>query len=256
MPFTPSHVALVVPLMVSPTVRRFVDPWALALGAMVPDLPLFLPFLPDYTDWHSWAGVVTIDLAAVLLLTPLFHFVLRDPLISLLPPSLAGRAARLVPSRPAFLPMVAGGVIGAASHILWDSFTHSTGPAEWGPWLSVSVLGVIPLFRLLQYVSSVIGLTVVVGWGWRGLAGMPATAVPDRLRLAPRVRWTVLGACAAGVVAGAVLWPLVDRPSPELGLPSVITKTGAGTVVGLCLVLVSYAVVWQVGRRMALSEGA
>ncbi|SDM68388.1 DUF4184 family protein [Nonomuraea jiangxiensis] len=256
MPFTPSHVALVVPLMVSPRVRRFVDPWALALGAMVPDLPIFLPFLPDYTDWHSWAGVVTLDLAAVLLLLPLFHLVLRDPLISLLPPSLAGRAALLVPYRMAVLPMAAGGVVGAASHVLWDSFTHSTGPMEWGPWLSVSVFGVIRLFRLLQYVSSAVGLAVVVWWGWRGLARMTATAVPDRLRLAPRVRWTVLAAAAFGIVAGAVLWPLVDEPVPELGLPSVITKTGAGTVVGLCLVLACYAVVWQVLRRMAVSEGA
>ncbi|TMR94810.1 DUF4184 family protein [Nonomuraea basaltis] len=253
MPFTPSHMAAVVPLISSPRVRRFVDPWALAMGAMVPDLPIFLPFLPDYTNWHSWAGVVTIDLFAVLVLVPLFHAVFRDPLISLLPPSLAGRAALLAPDRLRPLPIAAGAVIGAASHVLWDSFTHSTGPTEWGPWLSVSVFGVIRLFRLLQYTSSVIGLAAVVWWGWRELSRMAPMAVPDRLKISPRLRRVVMAAASAGVVAGAFLWPLVDEPSPALGLPSVITKTGAGTVIGLCLVLACYAVAWQVRRRMAVS---
>jgi hypothetical protein len=255
-PFTPSHMAAVVPLISSARVRRFVDPWALAMGAMVPDLPIFLPFLPERADWHSWTGVVTVDLVAVLVLLPLFHGFLRDPLISLLPPSLAGRAALLSPERLRPLPVVAGALIGAASHILWDSFTHSTGPAEWGAWLSVSVFGVIRLFRLLQYASSAAGLAVVVWWAWRELSRMAPAPVPDRLTISPRLRWAVLAAGAAGVVAGALLWPLVDEPSPELGLPSVITKTGAGTVIGLCLVLVGYAAVWQVRRRMAVSEGA
>lgn len=256
MPFTPSHMAVMVPLMSSARVRRFADPWALALGAMVPDLPIFLPFLPDYTNWHSWLGVVTIDLAAVLVLLPLFHVVFRDPLISLLPPSLAGRAALVTPDRLRPLPIAVGAVIGAASHVLWDSFTHSTGPAEWGAWLSVSVFGVITLFRLLQYTSSVIGLAVMVWWVWRGLSRMAPAAVPDRLRIAPRVRRAVMASASVGVVAGALLWPLVDEPNPAFGLPSVITKTGAGTVVGLCLVLTCYAAVWQVRRRMAVSEGA
>jgi hypothetical protein len=181
--------AAVVPLLASSRVRRFADPWALALGAMVPDLPLFLPFLPDYTDWHSWSGVVTLDLAAVLVLLPLFHVVFRDPLVTLLPAALAGRAALLAPERLRLLPMAAGAVIGP-------------------------------------------------------------------LRISPRARWSVLTACAAGTAAGALLWPLVDEPSPELGVPSVLTKTGVGTLIGLCLVLTCYAVVWQVRRRMTVSEGA
>ncbi|WP_043630285.1 DUF4184 family protein [Nonomuraea candida] len=256
MPFTPSHIAAVLPLIASRRMRRFVDPWALALGAMVPDLPVFLPFLPDYSDWHSWLGVVTIDPLAVLILLPLFHLVLRDPLIALLPAALAGRAALLIPDRLRVLPMAVGGVLGAATHVLWDSFTHSTGPAEWGAWLSVSVFGVIRLFRLLQYASSAIGLAVVVWWGWRGLTRMAAAPVPERLRLTRRARWTVLAASCAGVLSGALFWPLIDEPNPKFGIASVITKTGAGTVIGLALVLLCYALVWQVRRRVAVSTRA
>ncbi|MFI6919902.1 DUF4184 family protein [Nonomuraea spiralis] len=256
MPFTPSHIAAVLPLVASERGRRLADPWALALGTMVPDLPIFLPFLPVYGDWHSWTGVLTLDLAAVLVLLPLFHLVLRDPLIALLPPSLAGRAALLRPGRPRFLPVVAGGVIGAATHVFWDSFTHSYSSARWGTWLDTPVHGTTKLFGVLQYTSSAVGLAVVVGWAWRALSRMSAADVPGRLRTSPAVRWAVLAACALGTVAGALVWPLVDEPNPALGFRSVVTKTGAGTVVGLSAVLACYAIVWQVRRRVAVSEGA
>ncbi|MBB6351266.1 hypothetical protein FHU36_007849 [Nonomuraea muscovyensis] len=258
MPFTPSHIAAVLPLVSSARVRRFVDPWALAIGAMVPDLPIFLPhvdfLLPDYTDWHSWSGVVTLDLAAVVVLLGLFHQVFRDPLISLLPPALAGRAATLAPSwrYVRLLPIVAGAVIGAGSHVLWDSFTHSTGPEEWGAWLGYRVLGVISLFRLLQYVSSIVGLAVVLAWVWSRLSAMAPMPVPGHLRTAPFVRVAVLVAAVAGTVAGAFLWPRYDPPSPRLGLPSVITKVGAGTVVGLCVVIACYALAWHAWRLVAV----
>ncbi|NUP82255.1 MAG: DUF4184 family protein [Nonomuraea sp.] len=256
MPFTPSHIAAVLPLAGSARARRFADPWALALGTMVPDLPIFLPFLPAYGDWHSWTGVLTLDLVAVLVLLPLFHGVLRDPLIALLPPSLAGRAALLRPGRPRVAAVVAGALIGSATHVFWDSFTHSYASARWGEWLDTPVHGTIKLFGVLQYTSSVVGLAVVVWWVWRGLSRMPAAEVPERLRVAPALRRAVLAACSLGVVAGALLWPLVDEPNPEFGIRSVITKTGAGTVIGLCLVLTCYAIVWQVRRLMAVSEGA
>lgn len=260
MPFTPSHIAAVIPMIAaSHRIRRFVDPWALALGAMVPDIPVFLtavPFLPDYTDWHSWLGVVTIDPLAVLILLPLFHLVLRDPLIALLPPSLAGRAALLAPDRLRLVPMIVGGVLGAATHVLWDSFTHSTGPAEWGAWLSISVFGVIKLFRLLQYVSSAVGLAVVVWWAWRGLSGMEPAPVPERLRVSARTRRTVVAASCAGLVFGALFYPFISEPNPKFGIAAVITKMGAGTVIGLAVVLLCYAVVWQVRRRVAVSGRA
>ncbi|MFI6323485.1 DUF4184 family protein [Nonomuraea sp. NPDC050556] len=255
MPFTPAHVAAVLPLVSSPTIRRWLDPWALALGAMVPDLPIFLPFLPERTDWHSLQGVLTLDLLSVLVLLGLFHGVFREPLIALLPPSLGGRAAVLKPSFRV-LPIVAGAVVGSATHVFWDSFTHSTASMYWG-WSGFDhrVLDVIPLFRALQYGSSVVGLAIVVWWVWRGLARMPAAAVPDRLVISRGVRAGVLAACAVGILVGAVVWPMVDEPEYP-GIASMLTKVGAGTVVGLSLVLLCYALVWQVRRVVAVFEGA
>ncbi|MEU4700019.1 DUF4184 family protein [Nonomuraea dietziae] len=250
MPFTLSHVAAVVPL------RRltWLDPWALAIGAMVPDLPIFLPFLPDYAHWHSPIGVVTIDLFSALVLLAAFHLIFRLPLVALLPEHLAGRAATLTPS-PRILPVVAGAAVGAATHVLWDSFTHSYASGVWGwSWLDHEVLGVIPVFRVLQYTSSVLGLAFVAWWAWRGLTRMADAPAPEGLPLADGVRRAVLWTVAVGAVVGAALWPVLDPPVP--GAAGMITRVGAGTVVGLVAVLVVYAGIWQFRRLVAGFERA
>jgi hypothetical protein len=245
-PFTPSHVAAVLPFASSERIRRVLDPWALALGAMVPDLPIFLPFLPDYMIWHSVGGVLTLDLLAVLLLLTVFHGFLRDPLTALLPPSLAGRAAALAPGRygvrriPA---VVAGGVAGAFTHLFWDSFTHSYSSAIWGwAWLDVRVAGLVPVFRVLQYASTAAGLAAVLWWAWRGLSRMEPRALPGHLALSRRARRGVLGATAAATALGGAVWPLLFPPS---GWAETGTRVGAGVVVGCCTLLLGYATVWR-----------
>ncbi|MGV9303344.1 DUF4184 family protein [Nonomuraea sp. NPDC004354] len=250
MPFTPSHVAAVVPLFRV----RWLDPWALALGAMVPDLPIFLPFLPDYSLWHSPAWVVTVDPLVVCVLVAAFAGLFRLPLVALLPPDLVGRAASLRPA-PRILPLVAGAAAGAATHVFWDSFTHSYSSAIWGwTWLDHEVLGVVTVFRLLQYISSAVGLAFVTWWAWRGLSRMADVPPPEGLVLPERVRRAVLWAGVAGSVAGAVCWPLLNPP--DGGLASLVTRLGAGTLVGSCLVLIVYAGIWQLRRLMAVFDGA
>ncbi|MFD0660439.1 DUF4184 family protein [Thermocatellispora tengchongensis] len=168
MPFTVSHVAAVIPLIGAARVRRLAEPWALAAGAMVPDLPLFLP-LGEYREWHSPAGIALRCLPAGLVLLALFQYVLRDPLTALLPPPLAARVAAL--ERPGWrrAPAMAAGVLaGAVTHVLWDSFTHSWGWA----WLSAPVAGTLPAYKLAQYASTAGGLAVVAWWCGRGLTAV------------------------------------------------------------------------------------
>ncbi|MBB2911143.1 hypothetical protein FHS43_002408 [Streptosporangium becharense] len=257
MPFTPSHVAAVLPLISSRRIRAVLDPWALALGAMVPDLPIFFPFLPDYRVWHSLRGVLTIDPLAVVVLLAVFHLVLRDPLTALLPPSLAGRAAAVSPGMYGLrrLPaVVAGGVVGALTHKVWDSFTHSYSSAMWGwPWLDTRVAGVVSLFRLLQYVSTVAGLVIVVWWVLRGLSRMEARELPERLALPAGERAAVLIATVVSVLLGAVAWPMAF---PAQTAAQLVTRVGAGVFVGCCALLFGYALIWQLRRAMAVFEGA
>jgi Domain of unknown function (DUF4184) len=255
-PFTPSHVAAVLPLISSERIRRVLDPWALALGAMVPDLPIFFPFLPDYSFWHSLRGVFTIDPFAVVVLLAVFHVLLRDPLTALLPLGLAGRASvipgmyglRQLPS------VVAGGIVGAFTHKFWDSFTHSYSSGVWGwSWLDDRVADLFPLFRLLQYTSTVIGLAIVVWWVWRGLSRIEPQALPERLLLPVGVRRGVLRVTALSIPLGAVAWLVVFSAD---SLSQAVSRLGAGVVVGCCAPLLAYALIWQLRRAMAVFEGA
>jgi hypothetical protein len=256
-PFTPSHVAAVLPLIASERGRRVFDPWALALGAMVPDLPIFFPFLPDYSFWHSIPGVFTIDLFAVLALLAVFHVVLRDPLTALLPPGLAGRAASVAQGMYGLrrLPsVVAGGIVGTLTHLFWDSFTHSYSVRIWGwEWLDAQVADLLPLFRVLQYISTVIGLAIVVWWVWRGLSRIEPQALPERLVLPARVRRGVLRITALAIPLGAIAW-LVAFSADSLS--QAVSRLGAGVVVGCCAPLLTYALIWQLRRAMAVFEGA
>lgn len=95
MPFTLSHVAAAVPLMSRAAIRRYLDPWTLALGAMAPDLTLVLPRVRLYHEWHSPTGVLLYSIPVTLAVFVFFQAVCRDPLTALLPPKSAGRVAAL-----------------------------------------------------------------------------------------------------------------------------------------------------------------
>ncbi len=76
MPFTPSHVAAILPLARAPLPAA-----GLAIGSMVPDLPYFVPIgIPrEYT--HSLIGGLTADLPMGLVAVAVWVFVLRSPLV-------------------------------------------------------------------------------------------------------------------------------------------------------------------------------
>ncbi|WP_214412197.1 DUF4184 family protein [Sphaerisporangium fuscum] len=269
MPFTPSHVAAVIPLVSSRATRRVLDPWALAVGSMVPDLPMFLPYLTDYTGWHSPKGVVTTDVVAVMVLLALFEFVFRDPLTALSPAPIAARVAALPgPSWRRFPTIVLGAAVGAATHVFWDSFTHSWGAEFWGwSWMTAPVFGWLTGFRLMQYASSVAGLAVVAWWAARALrspAAAPGTngargrggdgGEVSRPVLPVVVRRGVLAGTAVTACLASGLWTLVDPPNPAFGWAGVITKTGVGLLVGTCGALTVYVLLWQLARAIRLSR--
>jgi len=91
MPFTPSHIAAVLPMMRRPVTRLPFVPTALVIGSMIPDVPLFTSHWPDYHQTHSVAGVLTVDALATCAAVALFHLVFRAPLAELLPRWIADR---------------------------------------------------------------------------------------------------------------------------------------------------------------------
>jgi hypothetical protein len=150
MPFTPSHAVVALPF-----VRTRLVPAAIAVGAMTPDLPLFLRGMwPDYSMTHDPAWViVTSGLALVLFL--LWRCVLRPAVRELSPRTIAERLPMRWDAgfRAGLRESLGGGWValvwlivslafGVLTHIAWDLFTHEGRlgvelmPAledQWGP---------------------------------------------------------------------------------------------------------------------------
>jgi hypothetical protein len=181
------------------------------VGAMVPDLPYYLPggigrYLPLT---HAFVHSFTVDLLlGYALLASLV--VLQRPLTALL--SVRARAlclrALLPFHRPIEWAFAAPAILlGVWSHLLWDSFTHKDGwmvhrvealsaPLVIGPYDGT-------VFHALQYLSSVLGLCVLVLWYGR----LPTPAVdsdPGTARSAagPVLLLVVVAALLIGGVQG------------------------------------------------------
>lgn len=120
MPFTLAHPAAVIPL--APRVG-FVS--ALVIGSITPDLPYFFPLGAWGAASHTALGLLLFDVPAGFISFLLFCFVLRQPLLDLLPKP---AQARIRPA-PKFVPLAVALALaaGAATHLVWDAFTHGSG---------------------------------------------------------------------------------------------------------------------------------
>ncbi|NUT31857.1 MAG: DUF4184 family protein, partial [Hamadaea sp.] len=193
MPFTPSHIAAALPLLRGPLTRLPYVPAALVIGTMIPDVPLFTALWPSYATTHSLAGVLTVDVVATCVAVALFHLVLRAPLIALLPRRIGDRLPPTPPLRApvtlVWVPVTAA--FGAATHSFWDSFTHWRSTVVWGPELGTVVVADLPLYNVLQHLSSTLGLLAIGWWSLRRLRDLPRRSEPLRLRLTTPVRVAV-----------------------------------------------------------------
>lgn len=173
MPFTFSHPALVLPLALLP--RKWFSLTGLVIGSLTPDFEYFLRMKMRSDHSHTVGGLLWWDLPLGLLLAFLFHNVVRNTLFNNLPQALHNRFSPYKEFNwNAYFkmngPMVLVSIfIGAASHLLWDSFTHEHGYfVKVLPPLAetVGLLGVkIPAFKILQHASTLLGgllLTAVV----------------------------------------------------------------------------------------------
>ena len=168
MPFTLAHPAAVLPLRRLPGLRTA----PLVIGAMAPDTPDYLP-LPHRVgvDAHTLVGSYVIDLPLGFLLLAL-ALLLREPLTALLSARARWLCLRaLEPFRRRGSEWVLAPIailIGVWTHLLWDSITHGDG------WVVrhvatlrqiVDIAGYdIQVCHLLQYLSSIVGLAIVLFW--------------------------------------------------------------------------------------------
>lgn len=190
-------------------------------------------------------GLVTVDLLLGAAGWLLWHGVLAAPALVGAPPSVRARLAgrvepglvrRLAGVRQVVLVLVAL-VVGAATHVAWDEFTH---PRRWGPeHLPVLAVrwGPLPGYAWAQYASTVASGLLVTAWLLREWRRAPVRAVHPGW---PWPAWAALGALGAGTGLVAALG--TDTP---LGVPYALASRGGAAALGGGVVL---AVCWRLRR--------
>jgi hypothetical protein len=248
MPFTPTHIVAVLPFAV---IRRGTLPFsALVIGAMIPDLPLFVPGGPTYGTTHSLPGLFTTCLPLGLAGYLIFQYWMKRPLFALLPGVIQRRCVSLCQPAGKVTPRFLGHAslaiaTGAATHQFWDAFTHS---GRWGtrliPQLQETALVIgghpVPGYKLLQYGSTLIGLPVLVVllaiW-FQGRRPEPLGENADLAESSKRAAYLIALAIPVGVTS--MVW-LQGGSSPYIQLGRSITISGLVLMVATLAYCLAY----------------
>jgi hypothetical protein len=216
MPFTFAHPAAVLPI------KRL---WpsaslpALAIGSMSPDFAYFYKLGVPGSFSHSPWGIFLFCVPAGLVAYVLYYLVVRGPVLMLMPgffrfrleyqSSASSQSTAWVPQGGKELAnLLASFAVGAATHLLWDSFTHGNTPAvRHFPWLAQSIAFPdavrLPLYNVLQHASSVAGLAIMATWAGRRLLGMPPyPPQPDPMEGSAMQRTVILILLGSVALAG------------------------------------------------------
>ena len=168
MPFTPAHPAIVLPWIR----KRYCSATALIAGSISPDFEYFFKAKVEAVYSHTLLGVLYFDLPTALFISLIFHQLIKQSLISNLPIPLQKRLSSLKRLdfvsylKRHFWIFMASALMGAVSHILWDSFTHNgrffVQQFEFLRRGYFELNGAkYPLWYMLQHLSTFVGLSLI-----------------------------------------------------------------------------------------------
>ncbi|GAA5227811.1 DUF4184 family protein [Paeniglutamicibacter antarcticus] len=255
MPFTLAHNAAVLPFLRHPLV-----PIALVAGAMAPDLPYFVMLKPSSVGWlsallsgvqsHQFTHILDVGLPLALVLAA-FLWVVDRPIRWALGTHWFPEQTKPVGPAPSWAHPVLWTflslLIGLLTHLIWDSFTHSTGwVVRHVPVLALEPVPDLPLYRILQHVSTLAGLTVLILWHrHRRRIAVPTHEPRDCTYQKVRtilLAFILLGPAALMAARAMPLAPAVhDYLSAEMFFQVVILRGGAGLLVAALL----YGLAWH-----------
>ncbi len=242
MPLTFAHPAIVLPL--NYLSKRWFSLTGLIVGSVVPDFEYFIRMKVYSIYSHTWFGLIWFDLPLAFLLTFVYHNTVRDMFISKLPRFLCSRLFIYKGfnwdkyAKKNLLVVVTSILIGTASHLFWDSFTHQNGyfVSTFNMTDPVNVFGLyLPLYKVVQHLSTFAGGIVILIAVFR-LKKSPGQSQNKLLRywlmvvaivLATLVLRIALGLSVvqypnmivtmlSGFIAGVILVPLILRSDKQV----------------------------------------
>jgi uncharacterized protein DUF4184 len=219
----------------------------------VPDLHRLFFGLVARPESHGLAGLLWFCLPLGVVCYLMFEALMRPPLAAVL----FVRSPRTAPAfRPPPFAVIGCLLVGAASHDLWDLFTHDDSPLVLrSPWLRSPVVGIgdwhLRLYELLQHASTLLGLIAVAVWLYLVIRRQASGFGRDAMqRLLPVLGLGLLGATIAGTMTLAGTLPHVD-PDSVRSVLRVAKLTSAYATLGAAAALMLYCIGWQlVSRRL------
>ena len=170
MPFTFSHPAIILPLKYLP--RKWFSLTGLIIGSLTPDFEYFIRMKVQSNYSHTVYGMFWFDLPLTILLSFIFHNIIRDDLFKNLPNNIQSRILAYTEFnwnnyfKRNWVVIIISTLIGIASHLFWDGFTHDHGYFV----NNISVLRNsiflfdkdIPVLKIAQHLSTLTGGIIIM----------------------------------------------------------------------------------------------
>lgn len=239
MPFTPSHAIVALPFARTP-----LPAGAVAIGAMAPDLPLFFPWATSYGITHGFPSLLWVSLPIAIVLYAVWRLVIRPAASGLLLPEPLRARMPWVWDRGGLrwrdLPLVAvAALIGVATHVFWDLFTHPDRlGSEWFPVLG-EPWGPLDGTSWLQHASSALGLAGLAVWAVLAYRSARPVYRTDR-RAVDVIRVVAWGASAVALV-GWFAGMIARDGYPGSYRALADTAFDAGTAAGATILVIALA---------------
>jgi len=170
MPFTFSHPAIVLPFKFIS--NKWFSLTGLIIGSLTPDFEYFIKMKVESNFSHSIPGIFYFDLPFAIMLTFIFHNIVRDKLFENSPKIIKTRTINFKNFnwnkyfKLNYLVVIISILIGISSHIFWDSFTHRTGYFVTKINYLQKIVEIqdldIPIYKILQHVSTILGGLIIV----------------------------------------------------------------------------------------------
>lgn len=168
MPFTFAHPSIVFPVFKK--FPKFFSATGLIAGSIIPDFEYFVRLYSLSVITHTKRGLLLIDVPAAVLLSIAFHLFIKQSLIPNLPKSIRKYFIHLLHAdwmtyfKRNFPTVIVSSLIGAATHIAWDSISHTTGQmVQRVSFLSTEIIfNGAYIYRIIWWLSSLLGCWYVI----------------------------------------------------------------------------------------------